>query len=310
MPCPRPIHAAPLALPFPSVRERWRGWWRGAAGVPEVPGGFGGSWASGALRARGQGNACGMAWEWAGSTAGERAEARGRGWAGACGMRWVRVFSGNSNQTAPCGVSLAGLPAEPCRAFQRFYAVPHGISRRRLPALSCRAPGPSMPRLWRFPSLRSGEGGGGGGAVRRESRKSRGGQGVLGIWGVTGLRAGGRLRRGKGVGGGQRQGSGLRPAAGLGFGFLREIRPDCAFRRFSAGPPGRSLPRFPAPPCSAPGPLMLALPTPPGCTSGTSLPRLGRSPVGTRASRAVLHSRLAPLALCGKEGRERWQRFP
>ncbi len=166
MPCPRPIHAAPLALPFPSVRGRWRGWWRGAAGVPEITGGSGG----------------------------------------------------------------LGHPGR------------YGLAGRGTPA----------------------------------------------AW----------------------QGSGRGPAAGLGFVFLREIRPDCAFRRFSAGPPGRSLPRFPAPPCSAPGPLMLALPTPPGCTSGTSLPRLGRSPVGTRASRAVLHSRLAPLALCGKEGRERWQRFP
>ena len=83
-------------------------------------------------------------------------------------------FFGELNQAAPCGVSLPGLPADPCRAFQRFLAVPHGTS---------------VPRVRRLSALRSGEGGGGAGM--------RGFRGVFGGRGVTGSRAGDRLRRGR-----------------------------------------------------------------------------------------------------------------
>ena len=137
------------------------------AGFSEVAlGGRGvaGSWAGERLR-RGR--------EWAGPTAGERAEARGRG--------WVRVLSGNST-----GLRLAAFLCcvfgvfrqDPCRAFRRFLAVPYG---------------PSMSRLRRFPALQSGEGGGsaGGGGFR----------GGFGGRGVVGLRTGKRRQLGRGAGG-------------------------------------------------------------------------------------------------------------
>ena len=48
--------------------------------VARSGGGSGGLWGCGGLRARGQGNACGVAGKWAEPTAGERARARGMGW--------------------------------------------------------------------------------------------------------------------------------------------------------------------------------------------------------------------------------------
>ena len=86
-------------------------------------------WESGVLRACGHGSAYGAAWEWAGVTAGERAYGPRPGMGSG--------FSGEFNQTEPCGVSLLGLPADLCRAFQRFPALPHGTSMPRPSALSC-----------------------------------------------------------------------------------------------------------------------------------------------------------------------------
>ena len=68
---------------------------------------------AGALQARGHRSACGAAWEWAGPTAGERAETRSVG--------WIRFFSANS--TMPllpalfrrvCGLSLLRSGELPC----------------------------------------------------------------------------------------------------------------------------------------------------------------------------------------------------
>ena len=69
-----------------------------------------GGWASGVSSgggvswACGQRNACGVAGEWAGPTAGERVGARGKG--------WVRVFSGNSTRmfllARPCPLGVRG----------------------------------------------------------------------------------------------------------------------------------------------------------------------------------------------------------
>ena len=69
--CLRHIGTAPFRTPLRFARGGGAGFLRGI----------------GALRARGQGNAYGVAGEWAGPTAGERARARGRG--------GVRDFPGN-----------------------------------------------------------------------------------------------------------------------------------------------------------------------------------------------------------------------
>ena len=50
------------------------------------------------------------------------------------------------------------------------------------------------------------------------------------------------------------------PAAGDGFGIFRYIQPCYALRRFTVGPSGRSLPRFPALPCCTLWQIPAALP--------------------------------------------------
>ena len=74
---------------------------------------------------------------------------------------------------------------------------------------------------------------------------------VLEYSGRPGLAGRGALMARQGSGRGPRQGSGRGLAAWNGFGLFREIQPCCALRRFSAGPSGRSRPRFPALPCCA-----------------------------------------------------------
>jgi len=139
----------------------------------------------------------------AGSRAGERLRRKGSRRSPRQGMG--SGFFGEFNRAAPCGNFLSGLPADLCRAFQHFRAVPHGTSLRRLPALPCCAPGRSMSRLWRFPALGSGEGGGGGG--------NPGSFGGLRRYGLPGM--------GAPV---ARQGSGRSPAAWDGFGIFQGIQ--------------------------------------------------------------------------------------
>ena len=81
------------------------------------------------MRIRGQGNACGAAWEWAALMAGERDAVRPAAWD-------EFGFLGEFNQAAPCGVSLPGLPADLGRGFQRLPALP--------PGNRCRAFGASL----------------------------------------------------------------------------------------------------------------------------------------------------------------------
>ena len=67
------------------------------------------------MLARGQGNACGVAGEWAEPMGGERAEARGMG--------WVRVFSGNSTRLRLAAFlyrSSRQIPAALSSAFLHF----------------------------------------------------------------------------------------------------------------------------------------------------------------------------------------------
>ena len=157
-------------------------------------------WGAVALRARGQGSVCGLAWEWAGPTPGERAKAHGMG--------WVRFFV-EFNQAAPCGVSLSRLTADSGCTFQGFPAGPHGISMPRFPALACCVFGP--PPCCAFGS--SLPFGPGKLAVVR-------GVGVSGVsLGVAGSRAGERLWRGMGVGGAHGRGAGCGPRHGVGSGF-------------------------------------------------------------------------------------------
>jgi len=162
--------------------------------------------ASGALRARGQGSTCGAAWEWAGPTAGMSSR-----------------FLGELNYGWPCGVSLSGLPADPCLAFHRFPAVPHGRS---------------MPRLWRFPALRSGEGGEGmahgGGGPRNPA-----GSGCLGESGVSRAR-----------GHGSADGAAGEPAGARGKGWVRVFAGNSTRLRLPVFL-SRASPQIPAALCSA-----------------------------------------------------------
>ena len=214
-------------------------------------------------------------------------------------------FFGELNQATPSGVSLAGLPAESCRAFPRFYAVPHGISRRRLPALSCRAPTLSMPRLWHFPSLWSGEGGGGwwrGAAGVPEITGGSGGLGHLGRYRLAG--------RGTPA---AWQGSGRGPAAGE-----RTEARGRAWVRVFAGNSTRL--RLPTILCRASRQIPTALSSAslrcprPIHASPSDASRLRPRPIpaapwalpgGDEGVACGAPFRLAPLAVCGKEGRER-----
>ena len=72
---------------------------------------------------------------------------------------------------------------------------------------------------------------------------------VFGDRGRCGLAGRGASAPRHGSGRSPRRGSGLGPAAGDGFESFRGIQPGCALRRFSAGPSGRSWPRFPMLPC-------------------------------------------------------------
>ena len=89
-------HAAPCGVPLLRLRRI------PALRFEEVAPGSGDFWGVfggiGASTARGQGNACSAAVEWAGPTAGERAGGRGRG--------WVRGFFGEFNQDVPSGASM------------------------------------------------------------------------------------------------------------------------------------------------------------------------------------------------------------
>ena len=143
---------------------------------------------------------------------------RGGSGRGGHGMGWVRDFPGNSNQAVPSGAFLRGLRPLSAALWGAPMLCAFGTSGPRLAVPLCASLG-VMER-----------GGGGVGRVLEDSgRCELAGRGAL----VA------------------RQGSGRGLAAWNGFGLFREIQPCCALRRFSAGPSGRSRPRFPALPCCA-----------------------------------------------------------
>ena len=124
-------------------------------------------------------------------------------------------FCGEFNQASPSGVSQPGLPADPGGALQRFSAVPHGTA---------------GPCLRRCPALRLG--------VIARSGGHPGCRGLVGMGAPT-----------------ARQGSGRGPAAGEGFEIFRGTQLWLALWRFSVGPFGRFLPRFPTLLCFASRPI-------------------------------------------------------
>jgi len=111
---------------FRHLPARRSDWWRGAAAGPAC------FWGIGASRARGQGNACGVAGEWAGPTAGsEFGFFRGTE---PC-LAFQRFSAGPAAYLCcPLQWSHAVPSAHPGRAFRLFFVGPWAYPYRALPA--------------------------------------------------------------------------------------------------------------------------------------------------------------------------------
>ena len=148
-----------------------------------------------------------------------------------------------SSACPPC------LTAHPCGAFRRSHVVLPAYPRCAFGAFLPFGPG-KVARGWRSA------------AGVPEIPRARV---VLGNPGYCGLAVMGAPAARQGSGQGPRRRSVLRPAAGDGFEIFRGTQLWFALWRFSVGPFGRFLPRFPALPCCSSRHIQVA-------PSGVSMP--------------------------------------